>query len=315
MKTIKKPFRIPTLLALTLLAIALGLGIFIDYYQDKINDQLRTIYSPKKLSLANISDSKAAITWQTDTKSTGEVLYGQTKNLDQKKSDIRDQITPQPRLSHFVELSNLAPNTTYYYQIKSQSELYPKQVLSFKTGPSLTMLESAEKPLRGSLLNSFLNPLDDALVFLEIAGASRLVTFTNPSGNFILPLKDLRTKDLQRNFNLNEVKEAQITILQGQQLSTYKISIPVKEQSLQSLILGQNLDLTDFQEIEVSSTSSAEIATTKVKYDLNNDGKINAVDLSIVSQSIGKKPVNKTADLNEDGQVNLKDLDLIRNEL
>src|SRR3989344_2646503 len=192
MKQFKKSRRIPTLLALTLLALALGFGIFLDYKQDKLNDEIRNVYTPKRLSLTNISDTKTTITWQSDTQTTGEILYGLTSDLDQKEPDARDQKNLSPRLSHFVELTNLSPNTTYYYKVKSQNELYPLKTLTFKTGPSLTQIDLSNKPIRGSLVDSFLNPLDDALVFLEIDGASRLATFTNSSGNFILPLKDLR---------------------------------------------------------------------------------------------------------------------------
>jgi Ca2+-binding EF-hand superfamily protein len=56
---------------------------------------------------------------------------------------------------------------------------------------------------------------------------------------------------------------------------------------------------------------------TDTNYDLNQDGKINSLDLAIISQNNGKKVTEdssaeiKQADLNKDGLIDKKDSDLL----
>jgi hypothetical protein len=322
MKRFRKIYRIPTLFALTLIAIALGLGITVDYFNTKQQDELRSVYAPKKLTVTNLSDTKATITWQTGVPATGTVILGKDKNLSKQSTpDLRDlgsstSSTPsaQKYLSHFIPLSKLEPNTTYYYQIKSEQLTYPKDnPLTFKTGPALnTDSLTINQPLIGNVVDPNLQPLNDALIFLDIPGAAQLATITTTSGSFILPLKELRTQDLQRSFDINTESDAQLVIVQGQHSSRNQIKLPPIEAALKSLILGQDLDLRSFQP-PPQATTSALIETTK--YDLNNDQKINALDISVIVQSIGKLPVNPQADLNDDGQVNQLDLDLISQQI
>jgi Ca2+-binding EF-hand superfamily protein len=58
-------------------------------------------------------------------------------------------------------------------------------------------------------------------------------------------------------------------------------------------------------------------STSNTNYDLNQDGKINSLDLAIISQNNGKKVTEdssaeiKQADLNKDGLIDKKDSDLL----
>lgn len=305
---IKKSKRIPTLFALTLLAIALGLAIGIDLYQKKIDQNLKALYAPKKLSIINISDGSLSLTWQTNIPTSGQVIYGLDQNLSESTADIRGD---SKYISHYVTLTKLLPNQTYYYKIKSEDKLYPQNPLQIKTGPLLNFTNKTTPPLVGTIVDSSLNPIEDALIYLEVSGASRLGTYATTGGNFIIPLTTLRTKDLVKTFDLTEPSKANLVILKGTQSSKYNISLSNTPKSLPALILGQNLDLTNFQE---TPTPQA-LPSQTVKYDLNGDFKINSLDLLTVSQAIGKLPVVKKADLNDDGRVDKKDMDLIQKEI
>ncbi|HXX87926.1 MAG TPA: dockerin type I domain-containing protein [Candidatus Acidoferrum sp.] len=80
-----------------------------------------------------------------------------------------------------------------------------------------------------------------------------------------------------------------------------------------------DVTLIDSSEQQIPCTSqngSAVIETGDAKiYDLNHDGKINIIDISIVAKAFGTSPGmpgwNPIADVNGDGKVDIKDISLV----
>jgi hypothetical protein len=62
--------------------------------------------------------------------------------------------------------------------------------------------------------------------------------------------------------------------------------------------------------IEITATLQAALAT-----DLDGNGKVNIIDITIVAKAFGSKPGDSnwspTADLNNDGKVNILDITLV----
>lgn len=299
--------RIPTLFGLTLLLIALILLLIIYYYQEQLTLKKKGLLSPKRVELVNLTEDSATITWQTDFFAKGSVIYGQ-QTPTQKERDYRDRQKRQNRISHYVTLQNLQPQTRYYYKIRVGDYTYPDTPLQFTTGPDLEdqlfdQSNSANQPLRGTVVDEEFKPVDEALVFLKIPGASKLATFVSTAGNFIIPL-DLRAEDLKSRFVIKDKTDATIEILRGNSQSLIEITLPLEDQSLSYLQLGRNINLKQFL---VGSKQPPQ-----VKFDLNGDNKVNSLDLSVVLQNFGKNPKIKEVDFNLDGVVDQKDFDLIK---
>lgn len=306
--------RIPTLFGLILLLIALILLSVIYYYQERLTFKKKGLLEPKRIELVNLTEDSATITWQTDFLAKGSVIYGQqTPNKEER--DYRDRQKRQNRITHYVTLKNLQPQMRYYYQIRVGDYTYPDTPLQFTTPADLEddqffdISNSANQPLRGTVVDEQFKPVDEAIVFLKIPGASKLATFVSTAGNFIIPL-DLRAEDLKTRFVINGETNATIEILRGSSQSLVEITLPLEDQSLSYLQLGRSINLKQFL---VSSKPPL------LKFDLNRDNKVNSLDLSLVLQNFGKKPkdeqslsVFKEADFNLDGVVDQKDFDLIK---
>ena len=74
------------------------------------------------LSTTNVREKSLTVSWVTDTSSTGEVHYStSTDNLDQVAQDTRGASTSDD--THFVTLSTLTADTTYYFDIHSNGEV------------------------------------------------------------------------------------------------------------------------------------------------------------------------------------------------
>jgi PKD repeat protein len=78
-----------------------------------------------------------------------------------------------------------------------------------------------------------------------------------------------------------------------------------------------SLNVTDDSAFELSSTNTTEISVSLFG-DINFDGQVNIVDITIVATAFGSEPETPTwnpkADLNKDGTVNIVDITLVAKE-
>ncbi|MDP2670878.1 MAG: fibronectin type III domain-containing protein [bacterium] len=80
---------------------------------------------PHSLVVQSVTDVSFTVTWQTKTKSSGYVLYGDRPDqLTKKAFDNQASGNMSTFLAndHRVTLTNLDPNTYYYYQIVSDGK-------------------------------------------------------------------------------------------------------------------------------------------------------------------------------------------------
>lgn len=245
--------RIPTLLALALIILAIaGASIFFFYRQNLTNSSSGA--APSNITVANITDQEATITWQTTDPTQGAVEWGGNGSLGNEQNDDRDKTNVKSHLTHYVTLTSLQGDATYYFKVKSNSELYPNNTLSFKTAKAVSTnqnLESFNKPLIGVVLSSNLEPIDEAIVTLALDGASPLSAFTTTAGNFIIPLLNLKTQDLSNSLVLDHQISGLLIAQRGDLRSEVKVALPLNSQLLPNIVLGQNSDFT-----HIGSTSA-----------------------------------------------------------
>lgn len=293
--------KIPTLLGIGILLVGLIGTVFLVNQNQLVIFQTRAVKSsePKNITLVNLSGNSAAVYWQTDDESPGFIEAGPGPSLGLTFGDTRDQGTPKPHKLHFATLTNLSPNTTYYYKIISGTNSYPSQPLSFKT-PELIQ-NFPNSPLIGQVVDENLQPVNEALINLTIPGAQHLATITKLSGNFILPLTSLYAQEMNKNFDLSLNTHATLTIFNEEKSSRVSLKLPFIQTSLPQIILGQDLNL-----LPLESSNSASL-----KNDLNGDGIINSMDRGIILKNFGKKGKNILGDLNQDEIVDQKDVDIL----
>lgn len=297
--------KIPTLVGLSLLIIAILLGMVLFKLNQRSSEQTHLIYTPKNIQVVNVNSSQATIIWQTTTKTTGSILWGTTNSLGTSQDDDRDSSTKEARLTHFVTIKNLTADTNYFFKIKVENFTYPDQTMQFKTPKKKLNSISANKPLSGTILDSRLQPTDEALILFSVNQSAPIVTFTTAGGNFLLPLSPLFSNDFKEQLDLPEQGSATLTAFKGTLSSQVIIALPLVSQTLPPIILGQNLDLSNPSPNPGQSNP----------FDLNEDGAVNSLDFSTVVDNLGKNPKQKNADLNQDGIVDQKDIELIKQYL
>lgn len=306
--------KIPTLIGIALiLALAGSLGFWF-FNREEIENKSDLEISD--LQLANISNTSVTIIWQTNLAATGQVLYGESENLNQKSADNRDLRNPKERLIHFVTLKNLKPASHYFYKITNNSISYPEKTLKFKTAAIANIDElnfSFIKPLKGTILNINFNPIDESLIFLKIPGVQDLATFSSTAGNFILPLKLVLTQDLNQIFNIPPNTPATLTVRKGKLESSVKFTISESTVNLPAVTIGSSLDLSNYVPTPITIISIK--TSPQVNFDFNTDGKINSLDLAILREKVTSKSLLSPQDrlkfdINSDGVVDPEDVDV-----
>lgn len=294
--------KIPTLIGLAFLAIVLGAGIVFAKQYQYSEFQTRLLFKPQNIKVVNITDSSAAIVWQTQQPAVGSIIWGKD-SLDSSTGDDRNTRVEHQRYTHFVTINNLEANSRYSFRVRSNNYDYSDTPLEFTTAKKSNSQNLGNTPIIGTILNSNYEPADEALVFLNIEGAAELATYTVGSGNFLLPTTQLRKKSLEEDFPLTTITEANLTASKEASNAHIKINLPVNNQINYQIILGQNEDLRNL---------SLPNEMIENPLDLNGDGAINTLDLAIVLNNFGKNPKNKRADINQDGAVDKKDLDELK---
>lgn len=298
-------FKIPTLLGLGVILIGIAAGVFLVLREQTFLSSAALTESPQSIEETNIEDSSASISWHTASPTPAFVTFGQNDPKEQTVRDDRDTKQLQPHLVHYVTLKNLLPKTNYKYRIISGTT--SSEVLDFTTGSPISS-QSGFQPVIGSVLDGQ-QPLDEGIAFLSVSGATIQSALIKSSGNFLIPISQI---------HIEENAIAKLTIISDKGEASALFKLKAEGTQLPSIKLGQDVDLIE----EQSQNLTPPTISTLNRFDLNDDGLINANDHAIVLQNFGKSPKNeqsstayKKADLDGNGVVNQKDLDLIAKEI
>lgn len=314
--------RIPTLLGITILVALIASG-FIYYFYLKPMGQENIAVQVNDLQVVNVFNNSATVVWQTSEPTVGKVLYSKTDALEMEAFDNRDRGQFVPRLVHFVTINSLEPNTTYKFKVKNNEgtslDFGEIRTATIQDNPDETPVFSFIKPLKGTVLNTNLNPIDESLVFLNIPGAEPLATFSSTAGNFILPLKTVLNKNLDEVMMIESGTSAEVVIVKGKVKSLIKVRISEDSMTLPPVAIGTNLDLENFEKEPMTTISFGE-TISQINYDFNNDTRINSLDLAILRGAATSRTATSPEsiqkfDLNFDGIINQADIDVFSRRL
>lgn len=295
--------KIPTLLGLAVILSSLGVGVYLTLQNQYLVARATPETQPKNITISNIEDTQLTISWQTDTAVPGFVTIGPKGASMETVLDDRDQSVPLPHQTHLVTIKNLTPATTYQYRIVSGKN--KTEITEVISAPA-TLSKNGFKAIVGSILAND-QPLQEGIVYLAISGATIQAALVKDFGNFIIPIAKMRQDSLQGIFQPTKQTTAKITVTSPLGLATIIFNLTDEGEPLPTVKIGQQLDLT------TSPTSSKNPDLDK--FDLNNDGLINASDYALVLKNLGKNPKEKRADLTGDGVVDQKDLSLMSQKI
>ncbi len=313
--------KIPTLLGITLLLTLIASG-FIYYFYLKPASKSPNQILVSDLQVVNVFNNAVTIVWQTNSPSIGTVSYSTDDSFEETGRDNRDRTQKIARRIHFVTLNSLQAGTDYKFKIFNNDEQY-SEIGNFKTADipasdDNQIIFSFPKPLKGTVLNTNFNPVDESLIFLDIPGAQPLATFSSTSGNFILPLKTILNKEKTEILVIESGTNAEIRVLKGANKADVKIKLTEEGVNLPPITIGTSLNLINYKKEPISKINFGDTIAS-INYDFNNDSRINSLDLAILREAASSKNTAidsiKRFDLNFDGIIDQSDVEVFSRRL
>lgn len=252
------------------------------------------------ITIGSVNDASFKVWWVTDTVTDGRIRWGATPALGQVAEDVRGSSTQAD--VHFVAISGLSPQTTYYFDVESGGVTANNGGAHFTvtTGPILgipspesvygrVMLSNGTTGKAGAALRVAVQDADGQ----GSSGTSApLIALSEADGWWFVDLGGARTANLNLSFEHSLSGDRLVVFAEGgvdgQDYRTAgpPITVPLPNMVLQGC-----------------------------PWDLDSDNQVTANDLTVAGRawerSSGQAGYNALADLDGNGRVAVRDLMLI----
>ncbi len=142
-----------------ILFVFIGVGIF--WVNKEMSEEFLELSEPRNVVLSNVGEDEVSVTWTTEVRTEGFlVLYKD----GEKVNEFNDSRGSGKRHTHYVDLSDLSPNTNYDFEIFSSGKRWLNSdgdLYSFVTSPLLSDIKAPR------VVEGFIE-VEDALVLLMV---------------------------------------------------------------------------------------------------------------------------------------------------
>lgn len=268
----RKELKIPTLIALLVLMVALVATAFATNFAQTIFTRASVTSAPQEVKISNVSDSTFSVSWITDEAVSGAVVAkAGTQGFAQPVLDDRVEASTanDKFFTHHVSLRFLQPATNYTFKIVSGSKEYSDSKYTVTT-PAKAAGNTTTIPAYGMVEKSAGVPLSGGIVYVTINGSSLLSSLTKPSGSWLVPLNLARTADLSSLLSINQNGDPiNIFVQAGRDGVAQAKTVTGKEAPVDTIVIGQNSDFTQSS----SSTPSPTLMTEPSPTNRQNQGE------------------------------------------
>ncbi len=248
--------RIPTLLGLLVISLAIGVTSYLVGQSTFFIGRASPSSKPTNIRVTNVSDTSFTVSYSTDANALGTLNYGDSQNLGQKILDERDNNQVVERKIHSFTVKNLSPSTKYYFSITSGQETFLNNGVAFEltTGSPISVKGSVGFVTGKVVTNGGQSP-KEAIVYMTTQGSQALSTVVKSDGTYAFSFEQLRSDDLASYFKLKNDSLIKLLVV-GDSGSSSPEFLAKDINTVPTIILSQNYDFR--QEQSASSSASLE---------------------------------------------------------
>ena len=183
--------RIPTALGVLILLGGLVAGVVLVNSRQGLLTKAGPTEAPKNVKISNLGSNTFTVSWTTDTPVTGFLKYSENPaKITTPAGDIRDQISgsSQGYTNHYVTVTGLNPNVTNYFMIGSGPQTYDDAGKPFQVRTTAQVIAPPEDVINGKIVSADGNPVNNAIVYVEVEGGQTLSAMTKTDGTWRLNL-------------------------------------------------------------------------------------------------------------------------------
>ena len=177
-----------------------------------------------EIAASNIGSNRVTISWITANKEDAQINYGTDCPFQNMAYDVRDE--SYKGKTHYVTITGLKADTTYYYDIVSGGVQYDNDGMhyTFTTGPVLEPAIGSNIVYNQIFLNDSKTPAKDVIVDIKLkdnntsgtSGESQLCSLlVDDNGYWCINLKNVRTEDLSSYFDYSKNRDSLIVETRG----------------------------------------------------------------------------------------------------
>jgi len=254
--------KIPTLLGLLIITVAIGITTLL-VGQNTFFEQLASpTTQPQDVRITNISDSSFTVSYKTASFVLGSVNFGKDQKLGQTVGDERDKNTVTQHKIHSFTAQNLNPSTKYYFSIVSGQESYLNNGLPYEITTASTIKASVGTGfIVGKIVTVENLPPKEAVVYMTTTGAQALSTVANNDGSYTLSLEKLRKQDLSSFFGFKP--QSIIKMLIVSDVGQSSVELTNKDVNyVPTVVVSKNYDFTQSTSEIASSSGKLEAFPT-----------------------------------------------------
>jgi len=251
-----------------LIAVSIGITTFLAGGNTFFEINAGPTNIPNAVKITNVTDESFTVTYSTDDDVVGTLNYGlEPISLDNLVLDDRDQLSQKvtKRNSHSITLKGLQPQTTYYFSITSDDEVFLNNESPYnaKTGSIISKTPTTQIPITGKVLLPDGSTPDEGLIYVMIAGAQFLSTTLKKDGTYTIPLNTIRNSSFNDFFELSNNTILNLDIISGKFITKIDVSLD-QISPVPTISLSGNYDFSknETKNIGNNSTTSSELFPT-----------------------------------------------------
>jgi hypothetical protein len=240
--------RIPTIAGVIILIAGLIAGILLVGKPQDILTKAGPTSVPKNVKISNKTGESITVSWITDIPVTGLLKYSDNpSNLGLPGADIRDQVSGTAGLftTHYVVLTNLKPNKTYYFEVVGGPASYNDNGKPYQTRTGGALGSVAEDVIGGKIVSGGGQGVEGSMVYIEIDGGETLSALTKNGGVWQLDLGQVRNNKGQALAYDQQSQQISLFVQGGALGTATALTNTANDNPIKDIVMGTNVNLVE----------------------------------------------------------------------
>lgn len=256
----KKEARIPTILGLLLLIVSLFGGVYLTSRNQNLSSKANSDCKPQNPQVTNITHNSAEISYFTQAECSSVL------KVDNRTINSHFSSSSSKSKTHYFIINGLKEKANYIYSVISDGNTYTNQEYSFTTASKPIGNIPTSNLAWGRVFNPDLSPASNAIVYLNIPGASPLSSPVTQNGYWNISLAISFNADKNNWFSLSTDTQEDIVVISADGQTTQITSNSSRNNPVPDIIIGQN-SFSDTQSLSQPTTGQLD------QYDLTPASK------------------------------------------